>query len=190
MKQKSSPDDKEEFMKNYNILFTSSGRRVSLIQNFKKSLQELGVAGRVVTADLKKDAPSWCVADAQELVPRVTDPEYVPVLKKLCEKYDIDLLVPLIDTELPVLAERQAEFKKFGCQVLISSPETIQISMDKKNTSQFFERVGVATPKILDIDHRDETTYSFPSLIKPTDGSCSVGVPLCQDRCRLYNAAW
>ena len=52
-------DDMEAF----NILFTSVGRRVSLIQAFKKALRDLDTVGNIIAVDGKRNAPALYVAD-------------------------------------------------------------------------------------------------------------------------------
>jgi hypothetical protein len=55
-------------MNDFNILFTSAGRRVSLILNFRAALDTLGLKGKLVTADLQNNAPAPFVADVREQV--------------------------------------------------------------------------------------------------------------------------
>jgi len=93
-----------------NILFTSSGRRVALIQHFKRTLQALNLEGKIVTADLNKHAPTVFIGDINEQVPRVTDPGYISLLLEICQKHEIKLLIPLIDTELLLLSENKQLF--------------------------------------------------------------------------------
>jgi len=89
----------------------------------------------------------------------------------------VRLLVPLIDTELPVLAERVRDFSAIGVLPLVSSPDTIRISEDKRRTFEFFRRVGVKTPAILDpLAILQNPGASYPYLVKPCNGSSSVGV--------------
>lgn len=157
-----------------NILFTSAGRRVALVRHFK---EVLGGAGKVVTTDLRKDAPAPFLADARELVPRVSDPGYVPRLKAICEAHRIGLLVPLIDTELHLLSPHRAEFEAMGVRLLVSATATNDICLDKRRTGAFFEAAGVETPRILDIEALlADPGAAYPVLLKPADGSCSIGV--------------
>lgn len=114
-------------MSKFNILFTSAGRRVALIKNFKKSLNALGFSGSIVTTDLKKNAPAAFIADFQEQVPRVINPSYITILKDICQKYQINLIVPLIDTELYLLSLHKQDFEAIGATVLVSSSETNEI---------------------------------------------------------------
>jgi carbamoyl-phosphate synthase large subunit len=164
-------------MKPLNLLFTSAGRRVALIRHFKQVLADLGIPGRIVTTDLKKDAPAPFLADSRELVPRVSDPSYIPTLLEICRRHEIALLVPLIDTELHLLSPHRADFEAVGTRLLVSSTDTNDICLDKRRTGEFFERAGVDGPRVLDADEllRDPQT-PYPVLLKPADGSCSIGV--------------
>jgi carbamoyl-phosphate synthase large subunit len=157
-----------------NILFTSAGRRVALIKAFQKSMQQLDIKGKTVTTDLKKNAPASFVADIAELVPRVDNPDYIDSLLNICTKHKIDLLIPLIDTELHLLAPHQQRFAEIGVKLLVSSPATNEICFDKNNTAKFFQEIGVKTPKIYSKDQYHTLTY--PAILKPANGSCSVGL--------------
>lgn len=161
----------------FNILFTSAGRRVSLIRQFRKSLEDLGLTGKIVTTDLQKNAPAPFVADVRELVPRVTDPSYIEALKDICRKHRIRLVIPLIDTELHLLAPHKQAFSDMGVTLLVSDPEVNDICFDKRKTAVFFQKAGVRTPTILDVQRVQlDSSVKYPFLIKPADGSCSVGV--------------
>lgn len=164
-------------MINFNILFTSSGRRVSLLRHFREALQKLGLKGRLVSADLQKHTPASFVADDREQVPRVTDQAYVPVLLEICHRRGIRLLVPLIDTELHLLAPHLKAFEDIGVTLLVSSEKVNHLSLDKRRTREFFIEAGVMTPEILDpATILASQNPAYPYLLKPAQGSCSVGV--------------
>lgn len=164
-------------MTKFNILFTSAGRRVSLIRYFKEALHEMDIDGILVTADMRKNAPAAQVSDIHELLPRVTDLDYIPRLKDLCDKHAIKLVIPLIDTELQVLADHRHEFEEIGVFVLVSAPEVIQIGNDKRKTALFLESIGIKTPRLVDpYEALQETYNSYPLMLKPFNGSSSIGV--------------
>lgn len=75
-----------------NILFTSSGRRLSLLQQFKKMFIQYGINGNIITADLRLTAPTAFISDKHYIVPRVTDPNYMTRLKKFAEMKKLILL--------------------------------------------------------------------------------------------------
>lgn len=161
----------------FNILFTSAGRRVSLIRHFKETLKAMNLPGKIVTTDLKRNAPAPFVSDYRELVPRVTDPDYISVIKRICRQYKIKLLIPLIDTELVLLSHYKAEFEEMGVVVLVSSTETNEICFDKRKTYEYFKRIGVKTPEILEPEKvLSDPEAPYPFLLKPANGSCSQGV--------------
>lgn len=164
-------------MNDFNILFSSAGRRVSLIRSFRESLSKLGINGKIVAADLKSNAPAVLISDLHEQVPPVSSPEYITALKNICLAYDIKLLIPLIDTELHLLSDYQHEFKSIGTTPLISSSATNKISLDKRDTYDFFKKTKIDTPEIYDIEYALSGGHvSYPLIVKPADGSCSLGV--------------
>lgn len=170
-------------MSEFTILFTSAGRRVSLIDHFSRTLKNMGLEGKIIAADLQKNAPALFFADTQVVVPRVTDADYIEKILQLCAKHRVTLLIPLIDTELHIFAPHQKQFKEIGVTLLVSSPETIDICFDKRNTFHFFKQNNISTPEILDLETvLNNPNQQYPLLIKPADGSCSKGVT------KIFNA--
>lgn len=166
-----------------NILLTSVGRRVALLKEFRQSMRTSNLMGKIVATDLKKSAPASFLADAFELVPRIDDPLYVESLIEVCTRHQIDLLIPLIDTELCLLSLHRQRFSDLGVKLLVSSTATNEICYDKKQTSKFFQAIGVNTPKIYELSEVEE--WHFPLLVKPASGSSSVGVYRVSDRKEL-----
>jgi len=162
--------------KEMNILFTSSGRRVSLIQEFIKTFQEDGLPGRVITADLKVTAPTAFISDRHYIVPRVNGDQYLEALMDICLKERITAIIPLIDTELELLAMNRAIFERHGVKLLLSSCELNEISANKKNTYKFFRENNIPTPKVYTDEEIEQKLYKFPLIIKPRNGSSSQGV--------------
>jgi carbamoyl-phosphate synthase large subunit len=165
------------------ILFTSVGRRVSLIKAFRQSMVKLNISGNIVATDLKKNAPAFFVADVSELVPRVNEANYIDKLLDICDRYKIQLLIPLIDPELHLLAPHHQKFKDIGVNLLVSSTATNEICFDKRNTANFFKQIGVKTPKIYNLDR--VKSISYPVMLKPADGSCSIGLHKIENRAEL-----
>ncbi len=161
----------------FNVLFTSIGRRVFLVQHFKKVLLDLGLEGKLVGTDMSFSAPAMHVIDKKYQICRVMDRDYVPQLLDICEKENIKLLIPLIDTELSVLAEHKDQFGKMGITALISDPEVIQITMNKYNTYNFFVKYGIDTPQVFGVNEvLEKNNINYPLLMKPVDGSASKGI--------------
>lgn len=158
------------------ILFTSSGRRVSLIKQFREAYNAQGIAGRIITADLQPTAPTAYFADKHYLVPRLSEEAYVPALLDICIKEAVDLVIPLIDSELLLLARNRQLFEEAGVKLLLSSYELNQICCDKTATYRFFAANGIETPRVYAEEDLTLGQYTFPLLIKPVNGSSSKGV--------------
>lgn len=166
----------------FSVLLTSGGRRVALVREFQAALRALGVPGRVLVADLRRNAAAFHAADAGVLVPRVTSPEYVPHLLELCEREGVRMVVPLIDTELHLLAPHREAFAARGVTLVVSSPATTELALDKRSTRDFFLAHGFDTPAVLDAEAiLADPDARYPYFLKPSDGSCSVGATRIDD---------
>jgi carbamoyl-phosphate synthase large subunit len=167
----------------FNILFTSVGRRVSLVRHFRKVLSDLQLEGNLVGADVALSAPAMHVVDKKYVVCRVSDKYYIPELLDICRTEDIDLLIPLIDTELLVLAQNKELFEQVSARVLVSTPGAVKIAMDKHNTHRFLTENGFAAPEVFNVDEalaRDDIEY--PLVMKPAKGSASMGVTVIENK--------
>lgn len=158
--------------KTIRILFTSVGRRVELMQAFRKAAALHHVPLCLYGADLTTDAPALFYCDKQLQVCRIRDKEYIPQLLEICRREEIDLLIPTIDTDLLLLAQNKELFEAQGTKVMISSVESVSLCRDKRFTTAFFEKCGVSCPST--VDDVDAYKGEFPCFIKPKDGSSSI----------------
>ena len=154
------------------ILFTSVGRRVELMQEFRSAAQELKLQTELYGADMTETAPALRFCDHTVIVPRIKDDAYIPTLLENCKNYHIDAVIPTIDTDLLLLAKTKGEFEKIGTTVIVSDEDKIKLCRDKRLTSAYFVSVGLLAPMPVD----DFKMYSggYPAFIKPKDGSSSV----------------
>ena len=160
-------------MNTCNILFTSVGRRVSLIRHFSRALKELNLDGRIVGADATDKSPAFYITDKSYLVPRISTADYIPRLLNICVQEQIKIVIPLIDTELKIISDNRHRFAEVGTQVIISDPEVINIAQYKTETCRFFETHEIDTPELFFDNDIAQRKYNFPLMIKPNDGSAS-----------------
>ena len=76
------------------LLFTSVGRRVELMQAFKRAAQKNNMNLTIYGADMSETAPALLFCDRAVMVPRIKDDKYIPSLLKVCEEEKIDALIP------------------------------------------------------------------------------------------------
>lgn len=160
-------------MKEWNVLILSAGRRVELIQAFKKAARKLHLDSTIVAGDASNTAPALYFADRFYQLPLIKEPHYIDSIIEACQKENISLVVPTIDTDLLLLAEnKQYIEEQTNAKVLISDIEAIRICRDKINTQRFFEQHGFGVPKMYGEDEMAD--IDFPVFIKPKSGSSSI----------------
>ena len=154
-----------------NVLVTSAGRRVSLVQAFAEAVKVRG--GQVFAGDVSGLAPALYKADGAFRLPPVKSEAYVPELLALVQAHDIGLIVPTIDTELAVLAENARAFADAGCKVLVSSPAFVALSGDKWLTQRAFAAHSVDVPQGWTVAELTGAELPDQLFVKPRDGSSS-----------------
>ncbi|WKY43531.1 ATP-grasp domain-containing protein [Eubacteriaceae bacterium ES2] len=162
-------------MKTYNILILCAGRRVELVQAFRRASSDLGIESQIIGADSVELAPALYYCDQHVILPRIEEPDYLPEIIQVCQKYNIALLVPTIDTDLLLLSEnRQIIESRTGAKVLVSEFETIKICRDKIKTQLFLEANGFKMPKRYNNVELDHEELVYPLFAKPKSGSSSI----------------
>lgn len=161
-----------------NILITSAGQRVSLVESFKKELTSFFKDSKIFTTDLNPQlSPACQVSDRSFEVPRVTDDKYISCLLKICLENDVKLVIPTIDTELKTLSLNIDYFKKHNIEIIVSDYSLVEICRDKREVNKLFANHNIEIPEQFDI-----ANLIFPVFVKPCDGSRSEGIFLASSR--------
>ena len=160
-------------MPGFNILFTSVGRRVELMRAFRDAYQALSLKGEILATDIDPLAPALQVVDRPYIVPRLSSPDYISTLAEICERGKVKLVFPLIDPDIPVLAENREIIEETGARVAVVSSDAAKLTSDKWLTSQFFESLGLKTPRSWLPGQHSQREMEFPVFIKPRRGSAS-----------------
>ena len=162
-------------MEDKNILILSAGRRVELIKCFKNAANALGIYSKIVAADLMNNAPALYFADKKYQIPRIGTDNYIQSIIDICNKENIHLIVPTIDTELLILSqEKELIESNTNAKVLVSNEDVIKICRDKINTQKFFEQNNFGVPKQISEEDIKNENVEFPVFIKPLNGSSSI----------------
>lgn len=164
-----------------NILITSAGKRVELLKEFKCEAAKIDSSIRVLTVDLNpKMAPACWLSDEAFAVPRVTDEKYIAKLLDICDRNQVRLVIPTIDTELAILSAHRAEFAGRGIEIMVSDSDFISTCRDKRKTIELFERLNIRNP-----ESRDKHNPVFPMFAKPYDGSLSTNIHVIRNESEL-----
>jgi carbamoyl-phosphate synthase large subunit len=166
------------------VLISSAGRRVELLRGFRRALGAVGAApGRVLATDCSWYSSAFHDADEAFLVPRLGDPEFVPRLLELCVKHRVDLIVPTIDTEMPVWVAHRDQFDEIGTTIALSHGDVVAIAADKQRTHDWLVAQGLPTVEQTTpaAALADPDAWTFPLMAKPRFGSAGLGVGLVHD---------
>lgn len=159
-------------MKKLKLLFTSVGRRVELVEEFRLSAKRIGLELEIWGGDMSKDAPALFFCDKTVQLYKIKDSNYVPQLLEICEKEKIDAIIPTIDTDLLLLAQNKEKFKAVGTKVIVSDESKVELCRDKRLTAKYFQSLGLYSP--ISVDDISFYNEGFPAFIKPKDGSSSL----------------
>jgi carbamoyl-phosphate synthase large subunit len=174
-------------MTSVTVLVSSAGRRVELLRGFRAALHDLDLDGRVLAADRSWYSSALHSADEHFLVPGCDDPDFVARIVEVCRDQHVDLVVPTIDPELPVLAAARDDLAGVGTTVAVSSPDVIAIAADKQATHAWLRAHGFPTVRQAPLDEVRATpgSWPYPVLVKPRFGSAGKGVVVVRDRTEL-----
>lgn len=158
------------------VLFTCVGRRVELIDAFRRAATALGVALEIHGADATRMAPAMHHVDKTHLTPDIKSGKYIDALRAIVRRDRIRLLVPLIDSELHVVAEAADSLAKLGCLALISDSSVIRTCRDKLATYAALTEQGIDTPATWTWREAvRRKRHTFPYFLKPRAGSAAMG---------------
>lgn len=159
------------------VFLCSIGRRVELTRHFVNSVRRLAPEGsRVVGLDLDPLAPALRFADQAILVPPVNSPMFVEVIESLIDECrgGRALFVPLSDREVSILGVLADRFQSPDVQFCVVPSSASTIVEDKWATMQFFQEIGLPTPKSW-LPGVDLRSLQYPIFIKPRRGSAGEG---------------
>ena len=162
--------------KTLNILFTCIGRRVSLLNSFRRAAGQLRIKASFFGTDTTELSPALQLCNKGFMVKPITHAGYIKQLLSIVNNNRVNLLVPTVDLDLKLLAQNNSKFAELGCRVLVSSPEVLDICQDKRLTYRFLVRNGFDTPVTMSVNSALlKRKLDWPIFIKPWDGYAGRG---------------
>jgi carbamoyl-phosphate synthase large subunit len=172
--------------KSLTVLFTCIGRRVSLLNSFRRAAKESKIAVSLLGTEATKLSSALQLCDKGFLVKPITHTDYIKQLLSIVKANGVRLLVPTIDTDLLLLAKNKPKFTAAGCCVLISKAGIVNICQDKRKTYQFLLKNGFDTPMTMSVQAAlSKKKLNWPCFLKPWDGNASRGTAKVNSRKEL-----
>jgi carbamoyl-phosphate synthase large subunit len=173
----STPCKKQANMTTVLITGMGSTTAMSVVKGLRQQVEmPLRIVGIDINRRFQIAGSSFC--DLFYTVPNAVDEGYIPELLRICEVEGVQVLFPIIDIELEVIAAHVDMFRSKGVHVWISDLKTVQLCNDKYLTYRFFLENRVATPQTWlpeEVAGR-EAAMLYPLIVKPTNGVSSVDV--------------
>jgi carbamoyl-phosphate synthase large subunit len=128
----------------------------------------------ILGLDSMADCAARHFVDAYVQSPYVSDPQYSDRLVKILLAYDIEVLLPGIDSEIAILSRDRDQFSRAGIRLAIASSELVEAASDKLITASYLTARGIPAPLTRDADNAE--AVDFPLIAKPRRGHGSQGI--------------
>lgn len=162
-----------------NVLITSFGSNTSI--GVAKSLKK---HFNIIGADTND--PSLCngyiFANVLEKLPKYTEEiQYESVLNSFIDKHNIDLIIPVHDKEIELLAKLYEQGKIYA-KVAVNTPDIVNLCNSKSKINYFLSDL-VNVP----FQYFSEDEIKFPVIVKDEDGVSSRGISIAYKKENLTN---
>lgn len=147
----------------------------SVLSSLRHSLPEAWVLG----LDAATDVAGLYQCDAHAKVPLVSaGAAYLESVAELLHRYEINVLIPGLDVELPIVAAQHAALAAVGRTIVVCSSEVISLCRSKLACARALRSHGLpfveTWPLVEVLEGRNDPT--FPCIVKPDRGSGSRGI--------------
>lgn len=124
----------------------------------------------IFSADIDPIAPGPNLVEEDRRLPvaRGYGDSYTELLFELCERHRIDVLVPVLDFELLLLASARVLFAEIGTRIVLPSEKTLRICLDRRALRRCCRGVARVYDSAL-ADDLPGTEYSLAALAR-SDG--------------------
>lgn len=114
-------------------------------------------------------------------VPPVTDLTYIPQMIDVCERHKIDVIIPIYDAEIEVVAKHAHRFQSVGTKVLAQPWRVVAVCNDKLEFGRWAAELGHGPVTLRAGSHWKR----WPIVVKPRFGTSSRGLRLVHSQAEL-----
>ena len=165
------------------VMITGVGHPIS-----RSTLESLRVIDQTkfyfVGIDIRRRGNNFDWIDRHYQVPMTKSSDFIPRLKDICQKQNIDIIIPWSDDEVEVISREASSFKKMGTTILSSSYDTVRLVIDKGIMLQELRKANICVPEFHLASQPEEIEETAKSLgypekivvVKPRRSTCGIGL--------------
>jgi carbamoyl-phosphate synthase large subunit len=166
------------------VMVTATGGPAGL--NTVRTLQEAR-ACRIISVDAESFAPGLYLEHIKPyVVPLAKQENYTATLLKICEKENVNVVLPCSDEEVLVLSGCKELFSRRGIALPIPDHEVVERASDRWKMSNAISKLHVKIPKTFSPSSKSQLgsaieQIGFPLVIRPRLSRGARGVTYCKD---------
>jgi len=141
------------------VLITGAGGSPAV--NFTRSLRKAPEDYYLIGVDADEYSIVRAEVDERHLVPRASDPDYIPVLKDIITETSVDVVHTQHSQEIPTISEHRDEL---GAKTFLPSRESIKICDDKLLSFKCWEKAGLTVPRTMLLESEKDIDTAFKEL--------------------------
>ncbi|MBI3308852.1 MAG: ATP-grasp domain-containing protein [Candidatus Melainabacteria bacterium] len=158
------------------VLVTCAGSApgVGVIQALKNQSE---IEIEIVASDSNPMSAGFFFSDGSLVTPTINHPNFISFILDFCKKEKINIVFPILDEELQLFADNQAQFLSNKIHLVTCSSEAVRLANDKYKTCELCKQHNILVPDTYlkeDIDLMSDE--KFPLIVKPRYGRGSVNV--------------
>ena len=161
-------------MKDLNVLMTGAGApgAPSIIKCLRKN-GERNI--RIIGVDMNEKSNGRRLVDVFYQVPAARDDGYIDAILKICDKEEIDIVMPLVTRELVKYAQSRQLFADRNIVLSVDDLEPLKIINNKANLLMKMRELGMETPAFKVVSTADEVEAAAYELGYPNNAVCVKG---------------
>lgn len=176
---------------NQNVLITSVGNRIGLLQSWQQTLRKLN--GQLIGLDSASNPSAGELCDTLIHAPTQHHDQYWNTVAQAIKKYSIKIIAPSCDDDLLLWATQQKNNPEFfeSTFLALSSLECIELCADKRKMYRWLKDNGFATVDFVAIESlspRDPlpAPLQFPCIARDPLSACTQKVKVIDFKYQIF----
>ena len=173
-------------MEDINVLITGGGAPGirGTLYSLKHNWEERKV--KAICVDMNRDVVGKYLCDKFYIVPPGKDKNFITEILNICDREQVDVILPQVTSELENLSYHKDKFEKVGTTVAISENNAIKLANNKLKLLETAKHIGIPYPKYRIVDNFESLKdaaeeFGYPFVVKPPEGSGMRGFRIIYD---------